>query len=99
VLSLTRAGVPDHVRQRHRFSQLDGGRLGIAVLDAPAGPRPGAGYAWTAASLDIQASGPLHAGVDGEAVTLPAAVHFESRPGALRVRIAHRHAAASTRRM
>lgn len=78
--------------------RLDGGRLGVAVLDAPEGARPGAGYAWTATSLEIQAGGPLAAGIDGEAVTLPPAVHFESRPGALRVRISRRHAAASARR-
>jgi diacylglycerol kinase family enzyme len=78
--------------------RLDSGRLGIAVLDAPDGARPGAGYAWTAASLHIEAGVPLHAGIDGEAVTLPAAVHFASRPAALRVRVARRHAAAQARR-
>jgi Diacylglycerol kinase catalytic domain len=72
--------------------RLDGGRLGIAVVDAPNGARPGAGYAWTARTLDLQAAGPLHAGVDGEAVTLRGAVHLASRPAALRVRVARRHA-------
>jgi diacylglycerol kinase family enzyme len=72
--------------------RLDTGRLGIAVLDAPDGPRPGAGYAWTATRLDLQPAGRLHAGIDGEPVTLPTAVHFASRPGALRVRVARRHA-------
>jgi diacylglycerol kinase family enzyme len=72
--------------------RLDTGRLGLAVLDRPDGPRPGPGYAWTATTLDLHAAGPLHAGVDGEPVTLPADAQFTSRPGALRVRIARRHA-------
>jgi diacylglycerol kinase family enzyme len=79
--------------------RLDGGRLGVAVLDAPDGPHPGAGYAWTAGSLSVEARGPLPAGIDGEAVTLPRAVHFESRPGVLRVRVSRRHAASSAHRI
>ena len=87
----------DRPFRRGTRPRLDGGRLGVAVLDAPEGPVPGAGYAWTARALDIQASDPVHAGIDGEAVTLPPAVHFASRPAVLRVLIARRHAAATRR--
>ena len=69
---------------------LDGGRLGILVLDAPRGLRPGTARAWTAASLELTASAPLSAGIDGEPATLGPAVRLRSRPGALRVRIPRR---------
>ena len=80
---------------RGRRPRLDGGRLGIVVLDAPQGPRPPAGHAWTAGTLDIRAGAPVAAGIDGEAVTLGADLHFASRPGALRVRVARRHVTMS----
>ena len=76
--------------------RLDCGRIGIVVLDAPRGLRPATARAWTAASLDLNASAPLHAGIDGEPATLAPAVRFLSRPGALRVRIARRHAGPRT---
>lgn len=76
---------------RGRRQRLDGGRLGIVVLDAPHGPRPPAAHAWTARTLDIRAAAPVSAGIDGEAVTLGADLRFASRPGALRVRVARRH--------
>jgi len=70
---------------------LDSGQLGIIVIDAPAGsPRP-AGWAWSARSLSVEASGPVPAGVDGEAVTLAPPLHFTIQPKALRVRIAPGH--------
>jgi diacylglycerol kinase family enzyme len=40
---------------------------------------------WSAASFSIESSGPIAAGVDGEAMTLEPPVRFESVPGALTV--------------
>jgi len=66
--------------------RLDGGRLGILVLDkARAGQGPG--RMWTAARLEVTAPAPVHAGIDGEAVDLIPPLRFAIRPGALRVRI------------
>jgi diacylglycerol kinase family enzyme len=74
---------------------LDGGRLGVIVLDAPGDiPRP-LGRAWTAARLEVSAPAPVHAGVDGEAVDLDPPLRFAIRPAALRVRISSRHPGAS----
>lgn len=70
---------------------LDSGRLGIVVIDAPAGPPHPAGRAWSAQSLTVQAGGTISAGVDGEAVPLAPPLHFTIQPRALRVRIAPRH--------
>jgi diacylglycerol kinase family enzyme len=75
--------------------RLDGGQLGIVVLEAP---HPGAGppaRAWTATRLEVKAAAPVHAGVDGEAVELPASLEFVIRPGALRVRISAHHPGVS----
>jgi diacylglycerol kinase family enzyme len=69
---------------------LDGGELGIIVLDAPeAGPGPG--RTWTATRLEVTAPAPLHTGVDGEAVDLTPPLELVTRPGTLRVRIASSH--------
>jgi diacylglycerol kinase family enzyme len=74
---------------------LAGGRLGIVVIDAPkGGPHP-PGRAWTAPSLDVKAAGPVHAGIDGEAVALTSPLRFVILPAALRVRISSRHPGAS----
>ena len=59
---------------------LDSGKLGIAVFDPPSAVR-----AWVAPSLQVSASAPVHAGIDGEAVTLESPLLFEIRPRALRV--------------
>jgi diacylglycerol kinase family enzyme len=72
--------------------RLDTGRLGIVVLDRPIEPPHRAGRAWTASRLELAAGGAVHAGRDGEAITLDPPLHFAIRPGALRVRIARRHA-------
>jgi diacylglycerol kinase family enzyme len=66
---------------------LSGGRLGIVVLDPP--------RAWSATDVEIDASGPVHAGVDGEAVDLSPPLEFAIRPAALRVRISSRHPGVS----
>ncbi len=77
---------------------LSGGRLGIIVIDGPAPGRRPPGRAWSSASLRVDASNSVHAGIDGEAVELSAPLEFAIRPAALRVR-APRHArsAASAR--
>jgi len=59
---------------------LDWGKLGIVVVDPPSAAR-----AWIAPSLEVSASAPVHAGIDGEAVTLDPPLLFAIRPRALRV--------------
>jgi diacylglycerol kinase family enzyme len=69
---------------------LDGGALGIIVLDRPhAGQGPG--RTWTATRLEVSAPAPVHAGIDGEAVELAPPLEFVIAPRALRVRIARNH--------
>jgi diacylglycerol kinase family enzyme len=46
---------------------------------------------WAAQRFEVSAGGPVEIGVDGEALTMDSPVVFESRPGALRVRLP-RHA-------
>jgi diacylglycerol kinase family enzyme len=79
--------------------RLDQGVLGIAVLTAErrrgAAPTGLALAQWRSPRFTAEADGPLAAGIDGEAVTLQPPVRFESRPGALRVRIARAHPGAS----
>jgi diacylglycerol kinase family enzyme len=74
---------------------LDSGQLGVVVLDAPGGGPHSLGRAWTAPRLEVHASGPVHAGVDGEAVGLDPPLRFASRPASLRVRISPRHPGTS----
>ena len=72
---------------------LDSGRLGVVVLDRPtAGRSPG--QRWTPTQLEVNAPGPIHAGIDGEAVDLSSPLRFVIRPGTLRVRIPSRQATA-----
>jgi diacylglycerol kinase family enzyme len=77
--------------------RLDSGLFGIVIIDAPEGGRPGPGRAWSAATLEVHGIAPIAAGLDGEAVVLSPTVRFAIHPGALRVRIARRHAARITR--
>jgi len=74
---------------------LDGGRLGIVVVDAPRADLHPLGRAWTATRLDLDASVPVRAGVDGEAIDLSPPVEFVIRPAALRVRISAHHPGVS----
>jgi diacylglycerol kinase family enzyme len=74
---------------------LAGGRLGVVVLDLPGRPGHPAGRAWTAGSVVIDGPGPVHVGLDGEAVTLEPPVELVIRPAALRVRISSRHPGVS----
>ena len=69
---------------------LAGGRLGIIVIDAPPSGRPPSGRAWGATSLEVDAAGTVHAGLDGEAVELSPPLEFAIRPGALRVWVPRR---------
>lgn len=73
---------------------LDGGTLGVIVLDRAAiGEAPG--RAWTATSLDLNTAVAARAGIDGEAVELSAPVECVILPAALRVRISARHPGVS----
>jgi diacylglycerol kinase family enzyme len=66
---------------------LNGGRLGVIVVDARGtGAHPPA-RAWTATSVKVEAATTVHAGIDGEAVDLSPPLEFGSRPAALRVRV------------
>ncbi len=73
--------------------RLDQGVLGVAVLGAP-GDDVGL-RAWTTPGLDLEAQGPVPAGVDGEAVVFDPPLRFRSHPAALRCRIARHHPGAS----
>jgi diacylglycerol kinase family enzyme len=73
--------------------RLDGGRLGIIVIDAPSGRGRPPGRAWNARSLEVAAPSTIHAGVDGEAVELAPPLRFSMRPQALRVRVPRRDTA------
>jgi diacylglycerol kinase family enzyme len=77
---------------------LDGGQLGVVVLDRPT-PAPGRRSArtWTVKQLEVIATALVDAGIDGEAVELSPPLHFVIRPAALRVRIARRHESARRR--
>jgi diacylglycerol kinase family enzyme len=75
--------------------RLDGGELGIVVLDRPRPSADPPARVWSATHLAVDATAPVHAGVDGEAVELDAPLAFVVWPGALRVRISSRHPGVS----
>ena len=85
----------DHPLARGTRPTLGGGQLGIIVLDAPGDSRGAPGRAWSTPRLEVSAPGPMHAGIDGEAVDLSPPLRFAIRPSALRVRISVRHPGAS----
>ena len=66
--------------------------LGVTVM-AP-GLR-GAWHEWTATDFEVDAAGPVPAGIDGEAVRLDPPLRFGIRHDALHVRIAPTHPGAS----
>ncbi len=78
--------------------RLDGGQLGVVVIDGPAGAAPPSGRAWSATSLDVTAPETVNGGLDGEAVELAPPLKFAIRPGALRVRTPRRGSARARRR-
>jgi hypothetical protein len=77
--------------------RIDEGSLGIAVASTPTGGRllSRPWREWSAPAFDVEADGPVAAGIDGEAVTLEAPLRFKSLPAALQVRIAAAHPGAS----
>jgi diacylglycerol kinase family enzyme len=74
---------------------LAGGSLGILVLDRPRIAHHERGRAWSAGRLEVGSEGPVHAGIDGEAVELTPPLRFTTRPLALRVRISAKHPGVS----
>jgi diacylglycerol kinase family enzyme len=74
--------------------RLDSGRLGVVALEEPASSLL-PGRAWTATSVMVDGPGPVHAGIDGEAVDLSTPLDFNILPEALRVRISARHPGVS----
>ena len=78
---------------------LTSGRLGALVVDRPGaighGHGRAPGRAWTATSLRVDGTEPLHAGVDGEAVELHPPLEVVIQPAALQVRISSRHPGVS----
>lgn len=50
---------------------------------------------WSTPTFEVDADGPIAAGIDGEAVTLDTPLRFRILPAALRVRIAAAHPGAS----
>jgi diacylglycerol kinase family enzyme len=75
--------------------RLDGGQLGIVVLDQPHPSADPPARAWTATHFGVDAEASVHAGIDGEAFVLDAPLAFVSRPEALRVRISSHHPGVS----
>jgi diacylglycerol kinase family enzyme len=75
--------------------RLDGGKLGIVVLDQPHPSADPPARAWTATHFGVEAAGSVDAGIDGEAVELDAPLAFVIRPDALRVRISSHHPGVS----
>jgi diacylglycerol kinase family enzyme len=73
--------------------RLDAGLLGVAVLGAPGDAPPLT--TWTTDSFEIDARGPVPAGVDGEALLFDPPLRFRIRPAALRCRLARHHPGAS----
>jgi diacylglycerol kinase family enzyme len=75
--------------------KLDDGLLGVIDFHPPI---PGEAARWQeieTAELEIEATGPVPLGIDGESVTLDSPLRFRVRPRALRVRIARDHPGAS----
>jgi diacylglycerol kinase family enzyme len=75
--------------------RLDGGELGVVVLERPGAGARRPGRAWRATRLTVHATAPVHAGLDGEAVELDAPLELGIRPRSLRVRISSRHPGVS----
>jgi diacylglycerol kinase family enzyme len=80
--------------------RIDDGLLGVTVVGAPSGrgehARPQRPWReWSAAAFEVEADGPVPAGIDGEALKLDPPLRFAIRPGVLRARIARKHRGAS----
>ncbi|HEY2768270.1 MAG TPA: diacylglycerol kinase family protein [Solirubrobacteraceae bacterium] len=61
-------------------------RLVALELAGQAGRFPGL-LSWSAREFDVHSGGPVEVGLDGEALVLDPPLHFDSMPGALRVRL------------
>ncbi len=75
--------------------RLDTATLGVAILGPTGGIRRGLLRMWRLPFIEVDADGPVAAGIDGEAAMLETPLRFSSRPAALRVRIADKHPGAS----
>ena len=75
---------------RSAHPRLDGGHLGIIVIDEQHGGRRPPGRTWNARSLEVGAPSTVHGGVDGEAVEMAPPLRFSIRPRALRIRVPRR---------
>lgn len=78
--------------------RMDDKLLGITVASATAGGRrfvQRPWREWSTPAFEVDADGPIAAGIDGEAVTLDPPLRIRSLPAALRVRIAAAHPGAS----
>lgn len=79
---------------------IEDGLLGVTVFET-ATPGPADGLLrrpwreWTTPEIELDAPGPVAAGIDGEATMLDAPIRFRIRPRALRVRIANHHPGVS----
>jgi diacylglycerol kinase family enzyme len=79
--------------------RIDDGLLGVTVVSAPhrgggrLGQRPW--REWSTERFEVDADGPVPAGIDGEALRLEPPLLFAMRPGVLRVRISRAHPGAS----
>jgi hypothetical protein len=81
--------------------RIDDGLLGITVVGAPSArgedsrswQRPW--REWSAPEFEVDADGPVPAGIDGEALVLDPPLCFRIRPAVLHVRIARSHPGAS----
>jgi hypothetical protein len=68
----------------------------VTTAEVAAGGRHGVDLRrWCCHDFEIEADGPVAAGIDGEAATLKAPIHFNSMAGVLNVRIARGHPGAS----
>jgi len=78
--------------------RIDDRLLGIAVASPPSAGRrliERPWQEWSSPAFEVDADGPIAAGIDGEAVALDAPLRFRTLPAALRVRIAAAHPGAS----
>lgn len=80
--------------------RLDAGLLGVTSAAVAAAGRHGVDLSrWCCRDFEIEADGPVAAGIDGEAAMLKPPIHFTSMAGALNVRIARGHPGRRRRRM
>jgi diacylglycerol kinase family enzyme len=78
--------------------RIDDGLLGVTVASPPVAGRRlfrRPWREWSTPAFEVDADGPIAAGIDGEAVTLDAPLRFRILPAALQVRIAAAHPGAS----